>query len=261
MQLASYFQPNRFLHLLKKDSLFDHRRTWLVAGAAFIIGLITIISWAYDGDSDTRMFHVDFYGGLLLFAGFVYTASAFKELDESNTAHLYLSLPASNFEKFFSKFLITTIGFAFTFTFIYWIFSLISNGIIEGYFDMDVEPFRPFSDENGLLIKIFFVVQPLFLLGAIVFRKYAAAKTVVSTILLTILIAAICYLLMRIIYFDYFDGWKMVGPDTNGEVRPSQGFEDFVTGPLKNIGKFLFWYALPVFLWVVCYFKLKEKEI
>lgn len=259
MQLASYFQPNRFLYLLKKDTLFDHKRTWMMAGVLFTIGLITIISWAYDGDNDTAEFHVDTFGALLLIGGFIYTASAFKELDETNTAHLYLSLPASNFEKFFSKFLTTTIGFAFGFTLFYWIFSLLTNGIVEGYFDMDMEPFRPFSDHNGFLFKLFFVIQPLFLLGAIIFRKYAAAKTVFAVLLLEIVLAIIGYLLMRIVFFDFFEGWKLIGPGI--EAVPSKGFEDFVSGPLKNIGEFMFWYVLPVFFWVVCYFKLSEKEI
>jgi hypothetical protein len=260
MQLTSYFQPNRFGHLLKKDLLFDQKRTWLVAGAAFIVLFVTILFWAYDGDNDAVTFANEFFPALLFGGGIFYTSLAFKELDEQNTGMLYLSLPASNFEKFFSKFLITTIGFVLFLIVSWWLFTAISGSIIKGFFDMEVYSFTPFDSENWLLIKVFFIVQSLFFLGAITFKKYTAVKTIASGFIASFLVIGVVLLIIRIVFYDYFDGFRPIGPQ-DANLRPSMWLQDFAMYSLKGFGKFMLWIVLPIFFWTVSYFKLTEKEI
>ena len=259
MTFAQYFQPTRFIHLLKKDGIYDQKRTWLVAGAILIIMLCTILFWAWDGDNSTPYFYDDMFPGLLFAGGFLYTSFAFRDLDSPDTGHLYLSLPASNFEKFLSKFLITTIGFVLTLIVSWWLFSVITGGIIESFFDMEVRQFKPLTGDNWLYLKVYFVLQSLFFLGAVMFRKYAAVKTIVSGFALMFGLVLIVLLIIRIVFNEFFDGFEPTMSDR--DMMPTPWFQDFAEHRLFGFSQFIFWIVLPLFFWTVSYFKLKEQEI
>jgi len=131
------FNFNRILLLLKAELLQDKRILLIIGGAIF--GFLTIFALmnAADepsGDPEFVDFHFLWYPLLLLFGGIIYTSRSFSELDEKTGAHHYLTLPASTLEKFTSKWLITSIGYALVFTVTYWMYAMIANGLCSSIF-------------------------------------------------------------------------------------------------------------------------------
>lgn len=254
------FKPDRFVHLFRKELFSGHKRTLITASAVFGILLVIILVWAEDRDSDIYEFHEIYFPLILLAGGFIFTSIIFKDLDDSNKALLYLTLPASNFEKFLSKWLLCVICFPIIALTGYWLFSLIAAGLSQSLFDFGTPSFNPFGAEEWFFVKLYVVLQSIFFIGAIVFRKYVAVKTIGSLFIIEIIFAALIFLLFRILFASEFQGLFNI-QDGGALGEPSQGFIDFMKGPAWTTAQYLFWLVMPLLFWTVTFFKLKEKEL
>jgi len=255
------FNPNRLWHLLKLEATTKNKRALIVFAAVLGILLLYQFLLIYNRDHDAHNWINQMFGGVLIFAGLLYTSYSFKELTDNSTSMTYLTLPASNFEKFISKWLFSTVGFYVVYLIGYSIFAFIGLNAAETLLEFKGESYAPFADENWICTKVYFVVSSIFLLGAITFKNYHAPKTVLSLVGLAMLIGTITYLIVRVVMYDFFDGWTPVNNAVDVNLRPDQDMIDFMEGPFVTIMKWLFWLALPLFFWIVSFFKLKEKEI
>lgn len=255
------FNPNRLWQLLKLEATTKNKRALMVFAAALGVLLLYQFLLIYNRDHDAYNWINETFGGLLIFGGLLYTSYSFSELTDNSTSMTYLTLPASNFEKFVSKWLFSTVGFYVVYLVGYSIFAFIGLSLANTVFDFKGESFAPFVEENLICTKVYFVVSSIFLLGAITFKSYHAPKTVLSLVGLTMFIGSIAYLIVRVVMYDFFDGWAPIDNAANVNLRPNQSMVDFMEGPFVTIMKWLFWLVLPLFFWTVSFFKLKEKEI
>lgn len=255
------FNPNRFMNLLKLEATTKNKRALMVLAAVLGAMLLYQFLLIKNQDHDAYGWINESFGAMLMITGFIYTSYSFFELSESSTSMTYLTLPASNFEKFASKWLFSTLGFYLVFLIGYSIFAFIGINAVSAMTNFKTESYAPFAETNWLLTKLYFVLSSIFLLGAITFKNYHAPKTVLSLVAFNIFLGVMTYLIVRVVFFEYFEGWEPVRNVVNTEIRPNQNMEAFVTGPLKTIGKLLLWVGLPLFFWTVSFFKLKEKEL
>ncbi len=257
MTSNQFFAFPRFLNLIREEVSSGYKMTFIVASVvfAFLIFLSTIMA----SDNDMRDFHQIWYPIILLGGGFYFTSTSFDELNRKEQRMNYLSIPASIFEKFSLKLLMTTVGYIIGVTLLYWIFAGIADLIAEKYFGNTFRPFNPFDDFYTMMISIYISVQSVFLLGAVYFNRYSFFKTQFSLGILEIILAIVGFLFFRIIFYEYFDGF--FSPKDNVAVMPNQAFQDFMEFTMWPIVQYTFWYVLPLVLWVVAYFKLKEREV
>jgi hypothetical protein len=252
-----YFNSSRFLQLLKLEGLRSYDKT-LFAGLsifAFLMFLILIMA----SDHDFFDFHRVWYGLVLLAGGYLFTSTSLSELNTEHSRMGYLSLPASTFEKFASKFLITNIGYIAFATSAYWLFSIISNALCGVFFDFQFEAFNPFDRFYGLFMLIYFMTQSIFLLGAATFNRFTIFKTFLSMVVVNLVLASIIYLFIRIIFYDVFDG--MFAVRDNVLYRPNENFIEFFKHSLPNILQFISYFIIVPMILAAGYFKLKEREV
>ena len=263
------FNFNRFILLLKAELLQGKRRPLIVGAAAFALMTFLVISLP---DKDTGGFedheflniYYIWYPIFLLLGGFIFTSFSFSELDEKTGAHHYLTLPASTLEKFVSKWFITSIGFAFAFTTAFWIATIIINMLSQAIYGATPYDFSPFNKIEGfetqttfLFVKIYLAVQTMYLVGAIMFRKYVVFKTPLASLAITLAFAFVMTIIARIVLWNWFDGWFDVG---QMNMRPNETLENFFDGRFENLGWFCLWFLLPLWMLTIGFFKLKEKE-
>ena len=74
-------------------------------------------------------------------------------MNTSYGKQFYLHIPASNAEKFISKWLQTGIGYFLVFTLIYFLFSFIANALGKAFFNFDHGTFNLFTKDNTLYIQ------------------------------------------------------------------------------------------------------------
>ena len=254
------FRFDRYLKLLRNEMKFNHRGILIIAAGTFVF--LTLLSFFVS----ERVGHDDqfmniWYGITLMFGGFYYTSIAFRELNRQNTAHLYLMTPASTLEKFLTKWTLSTVGFVLVHLVIYTIFSKIAMGFDSYFGHVYFNAFEPFSETPVLLMKLYLILSSVFLLGSITFRKYEFFKTQLILNVFSIGLAFIVAFLFRIIFRKYFEGMQFSPQMNNIVVEPEHDVKAFIEGPLWTALQYLFWLGLPLLLWTVGFFKLKEQEV
>ncbi len=257
MMSNQIFAPTRFFKLFREEVFSGYRITLIVASVvfAFLMLIFTIVA----SDHSDADFHQVWYPIVLLAGGFYFTSTSFNVLNRKEQRMNYLSIPASIFEKFSLKLLITTLGYTVMATLLYWLFSESVNAITQRYFSFSFWEFNPFSEFNLFFIKLYIVIQSVFILGAATFNRFSFFKTLFALGLIYIALSLFGWLLFRIIFADLFDG--LLVPRDNITVFPSYRFQDFVEFTAWPLLQNIFWYVMAPIFWVVAYFKLKEREV
>lgn len=260
MKINNIISLRRLLYLLKRDILSNINTTLIVFGAVTaVIYLISALT-AYNHAPSGQLYFT-LFTNLLFAGGLIVTSMIFKEMHRKETAQNYLLLPASNFEKFFSRLLISTIGFALITLIGVTAISYLSEGVNTLLFKRHNVLFNPFSKIVWTLMAHYMVAQSIFFLGAVYFRKYHFIKTINIIFLVQISIAIITALFARIVYFDMFDGFFRIG-DTNLLIQ--LGKLPFNSSSFTNLIKtlkILYWLVPAPLFWTISYFRIKEVEV
>ena len=109
MQLNRYFNPRR-LYLQIKNDIFRNYRTWLITLGA-ITGVLMAIDLLPGVLAGKPHVPVETYYSLFIIVGFIFSSAAFVEMHDPQKGLVYMTTPASEFERFLSKFLITNISY------------------------------------------------------------------------------------------------------------------------------------------------------
>ena len=262
MTLDYYFDLKRFGHLLKRES-FSNLKLFVIAlgavsGILLIVFLISVLQWDNSGRLiDTRWeAHQYFFIPPYIIIGVLFTSLAYKDLLHVNKAYAYLTLPVSNFERTLSMLLMTTVVYTVLFVIYYWLFSVLLNalGMIISprefvFFDFTAEPVVK-------AIKLYLVIQSIFLLGAAAFKKFPFLFTLLTIFLAAVALIIITLISVRLIFAEYFV--SSVNMDMDDYI--SEDMENFLKGVVKSL-ETAFWYGLAPFCWVITYLKLKEREV
>jgi hypothetical protein len=116
------------------------------------------------------------------------------------------------------------------------------------------------GDTTVNFLFFFFSVQSAFLLGSVYFEKYSFIKTIISGFVT-------CFTLFCLMYFfnehllpkgEYYKGFL-----TSYRIHVD-GINDRLVQVPRWIGevfRYLAMYAIAPFLWIVTYFRLKEKQV
>ena len=120
--------------------------------------------------------------------------------------------------------------------------------------------FRVNGDSTIRLLFIFFSVQSAFLLGSVYFEKYGFIKTIISGFVAFFIIICVVFLLFDFLLprGQYQDGFL-----TSYRVY-IDGINDRLVEVPRWIGKafsFLLMYTIAPFLWIVSYYRLREKQV
>ncbi|MFL5745896.1 MAG: hypothetical protein ACJ751_14585, partial [Niastella sp.] len=109
------------------------------------------------------------------------------------------------------------------------------------------------------ILLIFFAVQSMFLLGSVYFVKNQYIKTLVSGLIVFLFMVFFIHKVMG----SFMPDGSFFEPFTVYRVWNSSQGEVMIQLPewLSSILLFLTKYALAPSLWVVAYFRLKEKEV
>lgn len=174
-----------FFNLNRMQSLF--RRQWALSAKSWRIAMIAsvginlaismlILFAGSNPEAALQSLKTSLFITFLI-TGLVFTSSAFKELQEPTTSVSFLTLPASNFEKFLT-------GWLFTFS----LYSIVSYILYQlSYLFISLLAFAAYGtspalvsiswNELGIVFMVLFIVHSVFFLGGVWFKKMAFFKT------------------------------------------------------------------------------------
>jgi hypothetical protein len=268
--ISSVFDPRRFALLVRRDVAYGYRSTLIaaasVAGVIVLLSLLTTLASRVGGTS----VHLSFFGGVLFIGGFVYTSLVFREIHAGPAAALFLTLPSTPLEKFASKAVVTSVGYALGVL----VFSTVVSAVAEGLdwliFRAHNALFNPVGLDVLRMVAVYLVTQAVFLLGSVSFRKLAFLKTGGMVSLVVFVVGIVAALVGWAMLHDYFI--RAPGQPASYQIDPAMSavIEGLAKGTIATpaaltvayrVAQVLFWAGLAPACWVVGYLKMREKEV
>jgi len=204
--------------------------------------------------------------GLIIIAGAFYAARFFKEIHFPNNGVAYFMIPATQLEKLTVGIVMTSFYYFAMMMVIYIIGNLLGTflnnilvnvGTITGFnifhhsslrwelFSAFMKPWKSgYANLVTYLFEMFLVVQSIYLFGSIYFKRNHFFATFLATNIIQILLSIVFIIELRLI---------------PGDINYTPSYYDWgrtVASILKNV----FW-LIPLFFWIVSYFRLTEKQV
>ncbi|MBC9931071.1 hypothetical protein [Chitinophaga qingshengii] len=264
-------QPNNVLDFPRLGYYFRHHllaswKTYLL-GILSIFGLLMAIPTLMlvtDNAPHQLDDVIGFYYFGLFFGGLLFTSMAFSDFSAKEKGIHFMMLPASQFEKFITVFLITTIGYLVVFhlaAYAALVFMqqtcIIRNGT-------PLEMNWQFAEGGTIYIYFAYIfLHAVFMLGAVSFSRLAFIKTLVTLLLCLLGLYLLNTLFVWILFGSATDQPFQNLPFALVGTRGGKfGTDVYVISEKMIYGyAFIAKYLLAPCIWTIAYFRLKDKEI
>lgn len=269
-------QPNNFftlhrMQLYLQKHFTDHFRFYLISMLA-LFGLMTVgpLLLIYPHTPIYALHEVaPFYYVGLFFGGMLFTSRFFNELGSKEKGVDFLMLPASQFEKFITIFLVSTVGFLLCYHISCFLSFKIINSAQTALLGKPIEMDYQFLHdpvEKKYIYYIYFILQAAFLLGATYFHKYSFVKTVLSIFIFLFALWIVHCIIISLVFGFQGEFWKRSIPFTmvaKQEGGPSSWHTTAYLIPhwLQETYLFIVRFVMAPVLWTIAYFRLKDQEI
>lgn len=168
-----------------------NRKNWSVGllGAGGILFSIWMIPVVFGSSNVASQIHFEMIEVpamfLLALGGMVITSHIFHEIHSQSQAFRFLTLPATNFEKFAGAWFITSVAFLVVVLVAIFLLSVIIEIISAVNYSNwnNFKLFNPFQEGRFESYGNYFLYHSIYLLGAIYFKKNNFLKTVLAIIL------------------------------------------------------------------------------
>lgn len=252
MSNTNNFSIRRLTLLMGRDvyTNLKYYLTFFATLGGILITLSLLNTWSSNGVYDTGFLLNQGLFMLFLF-GLVITSTTFKELNSKNRGWFYLMLPANPLEKLLSNWLITSIGYAVAASLLLVVSSLISSAFAVLLFGESMYIINPFEPHFLQFLLHYCIIQSVFFLGAIYFKKHNFLKTILSLFILFFTLVFIVVIISQ----GLFQTWSISSEQF--EINDDTLLGSNLLTAIKAV-----YYALIVpFFLTVSYFRLKEKEV
>ena len=249
----------RFIKVLQKD-LLEEKRSWMIYGITIVaiiagIELLDAVLVKHGVFSNTEPVYVQFFYWFLFLGGAISTSTTFEDMFNRTKQHNFLMLPASGFEKFFSRALISAVLYPVALLALMSLLSLILEPLFFLLFDSPIVLFNPFASHIIRYMPLYFVVSSLFFFGSTYFKKTHFIKTVFSSWLVIFSLGFLAILFARILIaapLAQMDAFY---------IRVSYIESNFtLPKAYEIIGKIVFYVIVPLFLFYVSYLRIEEVQ-
>lgn len=257
--------------LLVKQHWAENKKRYLLSLAA-LMGLI--IMWfvftlanegqrALDGNMQRSVYFV-----LLMFIGTFYASQFFNELGDKSKAINYLLTPASTLEKFLCALFFVVPLFFILFTAAFYLCTTlmvaIANALpLDDMHGSKIAVVNIFTQKNNpdlplVILSVFFCLQAACMLGSVYFQKYSYIKTAIAIFLLFLAINFFeAYIIDTLMPGGFFKGFSKYQFMENGQPDKIVALPHWLSSSLSFVIRF----GIPPLLWLVTYYRLKEKEV
>jgi hypothetical protein len=242
--MKTRFNLTRMLLFMKRQTFLKLNALLIAAGAIFgTLMMISVLTVYFSPQSIPNLINI--YNITFFISGFIVTSRIFSELHVPQQSYAYITLPVSSLEKLAGSWLQSSVLFIILFKGICMLFYFLACLIGQ-----KIECFAQlFTFEELRNIGLFIVLQTVFFLGAVYFRKNNFLKTILALFTVNVCVALFSLIFALIV----FKGHQHSGNFTislNDLAKPSQ-----------QVISFAFWVLLGPFMLLVSYFRLKETQV
>jgi hypothetical protein len=255
------FSARRILLLIRNDLFFSRSFLLLSLGTAAAVLFLASLQIRLGR---TPVIFLRAYDAVLFLIGVATTERVFKGIHDEVKGPAWLTVPASTLEKFSARAIFLTVILSAVIMVFYFLISLLFKGGYHWFGISGFPVFNPFQKTAIKGIHGYFILQSIFMLGAIYFRKSPSVKTLLSLVIYSLILYTAVWgtgkILFEVLTTDYhftllsdpFKAMQGLFLENNGEI-----FWSVARWSMK-IG---YWYLLAPICWVTGYLRLKEKEV
>ena len=260
MTLNNTFNPDRFFLLFKKD-LIQGYKTLLITVAAVIGATFFLLLVSTPGEASEEVY-MGLFIPMLWAGGLIFSSLIFKEAHSINLIHGWLMTPASRLEKYLQKLLMTTIFFIIALLITFFAATALNSLVYLLFFSLRPPLFNPFQSWVWINIGHYLIVQSIFFLGAVWFRKFNFVKTVLTLNVLQLAFSIVLGLIAGLTYWTpireaiHGNGFFFMEAGQILTMKFSQ-----VNPVLITVAKIIYFGLLAPFFWFVSWLKMKEIEV
>lgn len=248
--------------MIKRDLLSGYTTPLIVLAAGISVQLLVDLMMLWQGNIQSGH-HTEMFAPLLLIGGFIFTSTSFKELHRKETNQNYLLIPASPLEKVLAGLLRSSLGWVIFVALWYGVFTLISLAFGELILGRHFPLTSPLNRRMLEVYANYLVLQSLFLVGAVYFRKNNFFKTIFSMFLFMIVFSVVIVFFFRIVFASYFEGFMMIeentlfGPMMEIFLYRNEGLFKF----LEGLSKVVYWGLAAPIAWILTYVRFREVQV
>jgi hypothetical protein len=249
MKTNNFFDLKRALLLLKRI-MFINKKS-IILGLSIYLGIAVLYTLLFIYQAYFNNFTIIYSSFIFMFIwGLIFTIHINKEIYKPASASLFLTLPASHFERLLLTWLVSSVLYTAVFTLIIY-FVVYLSAFLTTLTSNAPEYIPVFSD----ILKIslyYFVIQTVYFFGSIFFKKGHFIKTSLAIIILITAVVLLMVLVYNLVIGNIWSGGIGYLPGTS-EVHPDIfkfGFINIIT-----------FYVTPLLLLTATYFRIKEKQI
>ncbi len=228
----------RLNRLIINDLKINSKVIFISIAAVFVFW--TLLSLGSGG-----VLSLSLYTFVLYVGGFVMTSRSFKELHNSEIAYHYLTLPCSNLERFLSKWVITSVGYAIALLALFLIYNVLQIVIHYILFSHGIPFINIFDPVLLRSMGTYIILHSIVFLGAVVFKRYSLLKTALFVGCLMLVFT----IFTGSISFRLFSLWAPYAVQIQN------------VGVLVSFVLNVLWLAIAPFCWIVTFNRIKEYEI
>ncbi|MFK7925905.1 MAG: hypothetical protein AB8H47_28410 [Bacteroidia bacterium] len=249
------------LGLVLRNDLLKFYKPILLAsvifiGFTFLDYVAQVNDFVTEGGSP-RIHHNESFGLILLIGGFVFSSFAFYELNHKEKGMRYLLAPASQLEKWLSRFIFTSGVFALYVWLLYGLITIIFSAIAQSFWGLPMTPFEWMGEDTLFLLRLYLVLQSIFIAGSIFLGRFSFLLTPITIGVIGLVLFVVAIIYIRILLIGLTEGWDL---SLQGRYKNSTEWESTIQFTLIPLLEQAFWWTLAPFFWVVSYVRLTEKE-
>ena len=258
------FSITRLFKLMRKDFIIHRRYLMLALISMFAVcGLLVFMtsSGAPTGSTEVPPDAGEIvFSFLLLVGGALVTAMGFREFRDTPERLKFLSLPASNFEKVFSKWLYTLPFYFIMVTVVFVIGYPLFSSLVDVWIGYQFVPLEELELKFYKYFALaFFLGHSIIFLLALIYNRFPIPKIIVTGFILFIISALLLGIIFRIVFYDHFQG-LFQETELFRSQRLTNEAQIWIDDFFKKLpGRFAM-IGVP-FIWLITYFKMKEKEV
>ncbi|TAI49163.1 ABC-2 transporter permease [Flagellimonas allohymeniacidonis] len=250
--MGKEFDISRIVQFIKRDLTLQKNTITI----GLLVGSIVLfLLYLFNMVWDKRLSADEFLGSFSLCyfpLGIFYVYTMLREFQNPKFNHSYLSLPVSNLERITAKWLNGALLYTLVFSLIGIIVGILAMmvGIVVFGAEMHVTAF--FSENYWKVVKLFLLIQPTFMVGALTFSKNRVGKT-----LMVLGLLFIGFLLFNFIGFGILNhDFGVFSGESSGSEAFDRASQDF-----SVLGRWFYGLIFGPLMLVVAYFKMVEKEV
>lgn len=186
--------------LLRREFRMNYRNYIMIGAFIFGIYFMFFLFGMLFGASPGNKVVWIFFKLFLIVGGAYFASLSFADIKRP-VGYFYLTIPASNFEKVLTKWVVTLVGWVVAYSLVYFLFTFIGKLMIFAV-HQEGDILISFKQVSWELVLTYLSTHAVFFFGASLFKKNSFILTIVAISVISMIITVITFIVAKVVHWN-----------------------------------------------------------